>query len=135
MREADEAYLSGAKKLDLDDLDAAEREFNRALRLDPTNRRYAIAISVVHQHRVTELVQQSTQARLAGMRRRGRLLLEQARALDPQNPMVLEHSQLISVAGATQPSRRDCCGSATSALAYRHVKDRRPDSPSAHHGP
>ena len=104
LREADEAYLSGAKKLDLDDLDAAEREFNRALRLDPTNRRYAIAISVVHQHRVTELVQQSTQARLAGDAQKGQALLEQARALDPQNPMVLEHSQLISVAGATQPS-------------------------------
>jgi len=44
-REAETAYLAGAKRLERGDLDAAEREFVRALNLDPQNSSYAIAIS------------------------------------------------------------------------------------------
>src|SRR5690348_4336405 len=36
VRDAQAAYATGAKKLDADDLDGAEREFQRALTLDPT---------------------------------------------------------------------------------------------------
>src|ERR1035441_9653816 len=38
-REAEAAYLAGAKRLEHGDLDAAEREFVRALNLDPQNSR------------------------------------------------------------------------------------------------
>jgi general secretion pathway protein D len=75
VREAEAAYVSGAKKLDADDLDGAEREFVRALGLDRSNRNYAIAISVVRQHRVTELVQQSSKARLACNTQKAQMLL------------------------------------------------------------
>ena len=46
LREAEDAYLAGAKKLERDDLNAAEQQFMHALKLDPENRSYAIAISV-----------------------------------------------------------------------------------------
>jgi Flp pilus assembly secretin CpaC/tetratricopeptide (TPR) repeat protein len=92
LREAEDAYLSGAKKLEHDQLDAAETEFKRALKLDPENRNYAVAISVARQHRVTELVQQATRAREAGNQGKAEALLAEARAIDPENPYVLEHS-------------------------------------------
>ncbi len=92
LREAKDAYLNGAKKLEHDDLDAAEAEFKRALKLDPENKNYAIAISVARQHRVTELVRQSTQARQTGDSAKADTLLAEARAIDPANPFVLEHS-------------------------------------------
>lgn len=91
LREAEDAYLSGAKELDRENLDAAEAEFTRAAQLDPTNRRYPLALSVVREHRVTQLVQQSAQARQRGDAGKAETLLEQARTLDPQNPIVLEH--------------------------------------------
>ncbi|HEX3569952.1 MAG TPA: hypothetical protein VHU44_03950 [Acidobacteriaceae bacterium] len=102
LKDAEAAYASGAKKLDRDDLDGAETDFAHALELNPGNRRYGIAISVAREHRVTELVQQSTKARLGGDPQKAQALLEQARDMDPQNPIVLEHSQPESVPVAQQ---------------------------------
>jgi hypothetical protein len=103
LREAEDAYLAGAKRLEHDDLDAAETEFKRALKLDSANRNYAIAISVARQHRLTELVQQATKARQAGDPGKAETLLAEARAIDPQNPIVSEHNNYIS-ASAPQPA-------------------------------
>jgi general secretion pathway protein D len=102
-REAENAYLAGAKKLERDDLDAAEREFVRALNLDPENRNYAIAISVTRQHRLTELVQQAYKARQAGDQGKSETLLAEARAMDPTNPVVLEHSEPVPVSNTLVP--------------------------------
>jgi general secretion pathway protein D len=92
VREAESAYLAGAKKLEHDDLTGAEQEFQRALQLNPENRNYAIAISVAREHRVNEIVQQASKARLASDDKTANTLLAEARAIDPQNPMVIEHS-------------------------------------------
>jgi general secretion pathway protein D len=100
VRAAEDAYLAGAKKLERDDLDAAESNFKHALALDPANRDYAIAISVARQHRITELVQQSGDARLAGDEARAETLLARANELDPQNPIVTEHIATALLKGA-----------------------------------
>ncbi len=92
LREAEEAYLSGAKKLERDELDGAEADFSHAAELDPANTRYLLAISIVREHRVTELVQQASQARQQGDAGKAEALLQQARTIDPQNPILLEHS-------------------------------------------
>ena len=92
LREAEDAYLAGAKKLQQDDLNGAEREFTRALKLNPNNRDYAIAISLARQHRLTELVQQAGKAQQEGNPQKAEMLLAQARAIDPENPIVTEHS-------------------------------------------
>jgi general secretion pathway protein D len=118
LREAETAYLAGAKKLEHDDLDAAEAEFKRALRLDPANRNYAIAISVAREHRVTELVKASTQARQTGDAGKAETLLAEARAIDPENPFVLEHSGPF-VMPEQGPGRASAAGVATTAVADR----------------
>src|SRR5438270_1975280 len=93
-KDAEAAYYSGAKKLGRDELDAAEQDFQRALKLDPENPNYAVAISVTRQHRVMELVRQSTKARESGEIAKAATLLTQARAMDPQSPVVLEHGAI-----------------------------------------
>lgn len=86
------AYLAGAKELDRNDLQAAEREFMRASQLDPGRPEYAVGVAIAREHRVTALIQEAGKARLAGDRVRSETLLAQARTIDPENPLVLEHS-------------------------------------------
>jgi general secretion pathway protein D len=109
LQEAENAYLAGAKKLEHDDLNAAERDFAHALKLDPENGNYAIAISVTRQHRLTELVQQASKARQAGDQEKAEALLAEARAMDPLNPIVVEHSGpfVVSSASGSKPVSAD----------------------------
>jgi general secretion pathway protein D len=113
-REAESAYFAGAKRLERDELDAAEDEFKRAFALDPGNPDYAIAISVTRQHRVTELVQQAEKARHSGQGARAETLLAEARTIDPDNPIVAEHSGEIFVPDA-KAAQATGAGKATGA--------------------
>ncbi len=91
MREAEFAYLRGARALDHKDLLAAEREFHHAAELNPRNRDYTLALAVAREHRLTDLVQRAaTQGRLGHTAEAEKLLLD-ARALDPQNAVVRQH--------------------------------------------
>jgi len=116
LREAENAYLAGAKKLERDDLNGAEREFTRAQKLDPQNRDYAIAVSMARQHRLMELVQQAGKEKLAGNEGKAEKLLAQARAIDPQNPLVLEHS-----GPALQTSAAEAANAASGQIASDQV--------------
>lgn len=118
-RAAEDAYLAGARRLERDDLSGAERDFTRALRLDPGNQDYAVAIDVARQHRLTELVQQAGKAKLVGDAARAETLLAEARAIDPENPIVLEHSgpafvQLAAEAQPPNPTSRPAAASSAS---------------------
>jgi general secretion pathway protein D len=88
---AEDAYLAGARLLDHDDLAAAEAQFAKALKLNPSHSEYAQAVALAHEHRVTELIQQSGKARLLGQTEKANQLLAEARKLDPQNKIVTEH--------------------------------------------
>ena len=90
-READDAYIAGAKQVLHKDLEAAERSFTRAIQLDPGNPDYLSALAVTRQQRVTGLVQQAARAHLLGDNVRSNDLLQQARELDPDNPTVAQH--------------------------------------------
>ena len=90
-READDAYLQGAKEVERKDLEAAEKSFVRAMQLNPNNRDYALALIVTREHRVAELVQQAAKQRQLGNNQRAEELLEQARKLDPDNAMIAQH--------------------------------------------
>ncbi|MES2390858.1 MAG: hypothetical protein V4555_04400 [Acidobacteriota bacterium] len=90
-READDAYISGARQVIHKDFEAAELSFTRAIQLNPTNPDYISALAVTRQQRVTGLVQQAARAHLQGDNVRSNDLLQQARALDPNNPMVDQH--------------------------------------------
>jgi Flp pilus assembly secretin CpaC len=85
---AEEAYLAGARLLDHDDLARAEIQFDKAVKLNPSNTDYAMAYSITHQRHISELVQQSGKARLLGQSEKAETLLAEARLLDPQNDIV-----------------------------------------------
>ncbi|MDR3744981.1 MAG: hypothetical protein P4K80_02485 [Acidobacteriaceae bacterium] len=89
-RQAEDAYLAGAKKLKRDDLIGAEQNFRDAQKLDPTNRTYAQAIAVTREHRVTELMQQAGKAQMAGQRVLAEGLLAEAREIAPDDPNVAQ---------------------------------------------
>jgi general secretion pathway protein D len=91
LREADDAYLKGARALDRKDLSEAEVQFTRAAKLNPRNRDYAIALAVTREHRLTDLVQRAAKANQLGHTDEADKLLLQAREIDPQNAIVLQH--------------------------------------------
>jgi hypothetical protein len=103
LREADDAYLEGAKQVEHKNLAAALQAFERATKLDPHNRDYALALIVAREDRVTELVQSSARARAHGDIPLADDLLNQARTLDPNNRQVLQHLN-IQPAAAPQPA-------------------------------
>lgn len=90
-READDAYLAGARAIERQDLTAAERHFTIAATLNSNNRDYALALAVTREHRLTELVQNAAKARLANDSQRADALLSEARVLDPENAVVTQH--------------------------------------------
>lgn len=91
LREAEDAYLSGARLLERNDLTGARTQFEKALKLNPNSHDYAMAVAITREHRVTELVQQAGKARLLGQNSKAETLLEEARRLDPDNRIVTQH--------------------------------------------
>ncbi len=89
---AEEAYLAGARLLDKHELADAQREFTRAVALDPKRSDYQLALDLTREHRVSELIHQAAQARLTNRPAEADALLAQARTLDPQNELVVEHA-------------------------------------------
>jgi general secretion pathway protein D len=85
---AEDAYLAGARLLDHNDLTGAEIQFDKAVKLNPSNSDYAMAYAVTHRRHITELVQESGKARLLGQNEKAETLLAEARLLDPQNNIV-----------------------------------------------
>ena len=98
-RAADDAYLEGAKHVQHDELGEAVRNFEQAVRLNPDNSDYSLALIVTREHYVTELVQRAAQARAVGNTTLADSLLLQARVLDPENHVVLQHFETLPAAG------------------------------------
>ena len=91
LREAEDAYLAGARLLERNNLGGAKTQFDKATRLNPNNHDYAMAVAITREHRVTELIQQSGKARLLGQTQKADALLGEARLLDPENQIVTQH--------------------------------------------
>jgi type II secretory pathway component GspD/PulD (secretin) len=85
---AEDAYLTGARLLNHNDLTGAEIQFGKAAKLNPSNNDYAAAYAVIHQRHVNQLVQESGKARLLGQNEKAETLLAEARLLDPENKIV-----------------------------------------------
>jgi Flp pilus assembly secretin CpaC len=98
---AEDAYLSGAKHLSKAEFLPAERDFARAIAVDPTHPEYLQALVLSREHRVTNLLQQAA-AKRPGDASAADALLGQARALDRENPRVTQHD----AAPAGKPVRR-----------------------------
>jgi len=103
IREADDAYLEGAKQVEHKNLAAAERSFEKATNLNPDNRDYALALIVTRENYVTELVQGAAAARARGDTAHADALLNQAHAIDPENRVVAQHFDAASTPATTAP--------------------------------
>jgi general secretion pathway protein D len=90
-RDADDAYLEGAKEMEHGDLLAAQHSFARAVKLDPNREAYALSLTVAREHYVTELVQQAAIARSQGDNAKANALLVEAHKYDPNNDIVAQH--------------------------------------------
>lgn len=101
-REAEAAYLQGAKAIEHSDLDAAEKSFARAVQLNPKNRDYALALIVTREHRLSDLVQQAAKQRLLGHDQRADALLDEARKIDPENNVIKQHFEGAAVPGVSE---------------------------------
>ena len=88
---AEQAFLDGAKLLERNDREAAERQFQLAANLAPDNRDYALAVSSVREGRVVDLVHQAGKARIDGHEIEAEALLAKARKIDPENPLLTQH--------------------------------------------
>jgi len=94
-RDAEKAYLAGAKALDREDFPTAEKDFDAAVALAPHNERYVAAREIARQHHVAALVQAADKAKLLGNVDESSRDLSQAFEIDPHNPMVQQHMDEI----------------------------------------
>jgi len=92
LRQAEDAYLAGARLLDHRDMAKAEAQFAKAVALNPANADYIQAAALAHEHRVSELVLQAGRERLSGHSSKADALLTEARKLDPENRIVTQHA-------------------------------------------
>jgi Flp pilus assembly secretin CpaC len=103
LREAEDAYLAGARLLDRGDFATAEARFAKAAALNPSNADYIQAAALAHEHRVSELVLQAGKARLLGHADKAENLLAAARKLDPENTIVTQHTDAAISAALFRP--------------------------------
>ena len=89
---ADQAYLAGARLVERHQLEDAQLEFEKAAKLNPARREYAMAFELTRERRVSELVQRAAKARMTDHPYAANALLAEAKAIDPKNELVLEHA-------------------------------------------
>ncbi|MEZ2346494.1 type II secretory protein PulD [Terriglobus sp. RCC_193] len=91
-READDAYLEGAREFDHKHFEKAEHCFERAVQLDPDNRTYALALLYARETNVNGLIQSALKARLQGDSESAERILASTRSIDPTNPLVMQYA-------------------------------------------
>ena len=91
IQEADDIYLEGAKQFAHKRFDAAQRSFERAVKLNPDNRNYTLALLFTRGTLVTRLVREAAVAQQRGETTRANALLAEGHTLDPTNPIVTQH--------------------------------------------
>ena len=129
-READDAYLDGARQMQRDDIPAAERSFAHAVQLNPNKQEYVLSLAVAREHHLTELVQSAAKARLLGDNARADSLLAQARTLDPDNNVVTQH---LGVDASPLPVDLDTVRNSVPKLAGAVEFSPTPGNKSIHH--
>jgi len=95
-RRAVKLYLAAAKLYQGGHFEEALDKYRQAAKLDPTNTDYELAAQVALSHAVTALLQTAAQSRTRGERGTARAALEQALALDPQNPSAAERLRQLA---------------------------------------
>jgi general secretion pathway protein D len=95
-RKAAKLYLAGVKLLEKQQPQQAWNLLKQALELVPDNATYAKSAELARQSAVTQLVQESSREGDKGGNTDAAKLMQQAQAIDPTNPLVLEHLNLLA---------------------------------------
>jgi general secretion pathway protein D len=95
-RAAAKAFLTGAHAIQERDTRTAYNAFAQAASLDPSNDDYRNAAAVAKAHFASDLIQQAQKARILGKNDIARARLAEAFEVDPQNPMVAQHSNDVA---------------------------------------
>ena len=93
-RKAQDVYLEGTKFFSEKKFEAAQQRFERAYCLDPGHIEYKEALLLARETRIRRLITEAAKAQGTGDATNAAALLEQARRLDPANPMVAQHFDL-----------------------------------------
>jgi hypothetical protein len=104
-RAADDAFIAGARLLERNDRPGAEKQFALASKLSPDNRDYALALNSVRDSEITELVHSAGKARLLGHDVQAEAMLAQARKIDPNNAILLQHPDPKSLSASAARER------------------------------
>ena len=105
-REAEKAYLAGAKAIEHEDYQSAEEDLVTAVSLVPGNQQYSATLEIARQHQVTSLIQAADKAKLLGHADEAQEDLRKAFLLDPKNPMIAQHLDEIESATAHSETLR-----------------------------
>lgn len=148
-RKAAKLYLQGVKLLEKKQPEQAWATLKQAAELAPSNTTYIRAAEMARQSLVTQLVQQASRQReleqnreaagqapggiTADPKQGSAALLQRALAIDPDNPMVLEH--LNQLAGATSNANIGGTASVAPALVEAAMPDRIQDQNTLSDGP
>lgn len=104
-RAAAKAFLTGAHAIERRDTRTAYSAFAEAASLDPTNNDYRNAAAVAKAHFASDLIQQAEKARILGKNDIARARLAEAFEVDPQNPVVAQHSNDVAdLTGGPEPN-------------------------------
>jgi general secretion pathway protein D len=90
-RKAAKLYLQGVRLVEKERFQEAWEVLKQAVALQPGNSVYMKAAELARQSAVTQLVQQASRERASGSDQESAQLLQQAQAIDPTSPLVLEH--------------------------------------------
>jgi general secretion pathway protein D len=95
-RKAAKLYLQGVRLLKKQQPQPAWNLLKQAAELEPTNATYVQAAELARQSAVTQLVQQASRERVNGAGEDSAKLLKDALAIDPNNPLVVEHMDQLA---------------------------------------
>ena len=102
-RNANKAFLAGAKAIERRDARNAEKDFELARELDPENRRYPLSAEVVRQYVVTQLVQQAQSEWSAGHKDDALANLEAVLNFDPESSAVADYIATLAPEKSPKP--------------------------------
>jgi general secretion pathway protein D len=103
-RAAAKSFLTGGRAIEQRDTRTAYNAFAEAASLDPTNSDYRNAAAVAKAHFASDLIQQAEKARILGKNDIARARLAEAFEVDPQNPMVAQHSNDLADLTGPEPN-------------------------------
>jgi general secretion pathway protein D len=104
---AEKMFLAGAKAIQRNDPQDAEKDFLKAHELDPNNQRYPLSAEIARQYVVTQLAKQAKTEEEEGRADDAASAFEKVMRLDSQNPTVIEHLNALKAdASAELPEVR-----------------------------